>query len=107
MSVRAYLHGDPLHHTHWPTTARLSSPYVKVFQPEAASRVWLIPDLDPTAQWGSGADSTEETIILLCASLAAELLRAKLAVGLFARGGTPAPLRPPPGHPYLWGGPAT
>lgn len=102
MSVRAYLHGDPLHHIHWPTTARLSSPYVKVFQPEAASRVWLIPDLDPTAQWGDGADSTEETIILLSASLAAELLRAKLAVGLFAGGEPPALLLPQHGQPYLW-----
>ena len=88
MSVRGYQHGDSLRHIHWPTTARQNAPFVKVFQPEAASKVWILPDLDPAAQWGEGADSTEETTILLAASLAAEMLHQKLAVGIFA-GGNP------------------
>jgi uncharacterized protein (DUF58 family) len=102
MSVREYIQGDPLHHIHWPTTARQDSPFVKVFQPEAASRVWVFPDLDPTTQLGSGADSTEETTILLSASLIAELLRAKLTVGLFAGGDPSVLLLPQRGELQLW-----
>ena len=102
MSVRAFLPGDPLHHIHWPTTARIGVPYVKVFEPQAASRVWLIPDMDPSAQWGEGDDSTEETSVLLSASLAAHFLQDKLAAGLFAGGDLPVAVQPQRGTLHLW-----
>ena len=102
MSVRGYQHGDSLRHIHWPTTARQNAPFVKVFQPEAASKVWILPDLNPAAQLGEGADSTEETTILLAASLAAEMLHAKLAVGIFAGGSPPTLQLPQRGLAQLW-----
>jgi uncharacterized protein (DUF58 family) len=102
MTVRAYTPGDPLHKIHWPTTARSFTPYVKVFEPEAASRIWLVPDFDAGVQIGQGVDSTEETMVLLAASLAARLLQERLAVGLFAGLEAPVLVLPQRGQPHLW-----
>jgi uncharacterized protein (DUF58 family) len=102
MMVRAYVEGDPLHRIHWRTTARLSAPYVKVFEPEAASRIWLVPDMDENVQQGSGEESTEETIVLLAASLAVRLLQERLSVGLFAGIGDSALVLPQRGQPHFW-----
>lgn len=102
MTVRPYISGDPLHKLHWPTTARRSAPYVKVFEPEAVSRIWLVPDLDAKAQVGTGDDDTEETIVLLAASLAARLLQDRMAVGLFAGLEDPALVLPQRGQAHLW-----
>jgi uncharacterized protein (DUF58 family) len=102
MSVRDYLPGDPLHHIHWRTSARKEVPYVKVFQPQAASRVWVLPDLDPSALFGWGSDSSEETTVLLAASLAAQSLQDKLAVGVFAGGAPPIVALPQTGQVHLW-----
>lgn len=102
MSVRSYQPGDPLRRIHWPTTARRAEPFVKLFEPEAASRVWILPDLDAQAHCGEGSNSTEETTILLAASLAAQLLQEKLSVGLFAAGSTPLVLLPQRTPEHLW-----
>ena len=48
-TARPYQPGDPLRHIHWPITARHDAPYVKVFEPEDASTVWLLADLDAAA----------------------------------------------------------
>ncbi|MBE0699768.1 MAG: DUF58 domain-containing protein, partial [Anaerolineaceae bacterium] len=45
-TVRPYVQGDPLRHIHWRTSARKTDLFVKVFAPEAASSVWLVPDFD-------------------------------------------------------------
>ena len=84
ISPRPYQPGDPLRHLHWPTTARRDEPYIKNFEPEATSTVWLILDLDATVHLGAGIDSTAETIVILAASLAYEMLHRCLAVGLLA-----------------------
>lgn len=92
-TARPYQPGDPLRHIHWPVTARHDAPYVKVFEPEDASTVWLLADLDSAAHPGplAGAgDSSLETMILLLASLASELLRQRVAVGLLAYSGRSA-----------------
>ena len=92
-TARPYQPGDPLRHIHWPVTARHDAPYVKVFEPEDASTVWLLADLDAAAHLslqGGGADSSLETMILLLASLASELLRQRVAVGLLAYSGRSA-----------------
>jgi uncharacterized protein (DUF58 family) len=102
MTVREYQQGDPLHHIHWRTTARKEQPFVKVFEPEAASRIWVVPDMDAAVQLGEGNDSTEETAILLAASLAARLLRDKLSVGVFAGGENPLVVLPQRGQAHLW-----
>ncbi len=102
MAVRPYIAGDPLHKIHWRTTARRGEPYVKVFEPEAASRIWLVPDLDAGVQLGEGEESTEETTVLLAASMAARLLQDRLAVGLYAGQAGTALVLPQRGQAHLW-----
>lgn len=84
MSTRPYSMGDALQRVHWRTTAKRGDLFVKIFEPEAASTMWLIPDLDATvhAQLGEGAESSLEKMIVLTASIAARLLDEHLAVGV-------------------------
>jgi len=84
--TRQYVPGDPWHHIHWPTTARRREPFVKIFQPEATSSVWLIPDFDRAAHLSQGDDATEDLLMLLTASLAHYLLHHHQQVGLLAHG---------------------
>lgn len=146
ISTRPYSPGDPLRRLHWRTTARRDAPYAKLFEPEATSTVWLIPDFDAAAHLspqmderperseaqrsearpersrriegraapstaaqgaflaedGESLDSTEETMVLLAASLAAQLLRARLAVGLLTRTESLHVVLPRHGQPHLW-----
>ncbi|MGQ0602090.1 MAG: DUF58 domain-containing protein [Anaerolineales bacterium] len=102
VSARAYVPGDPLRHLHWRTTARRGAPFVKVFEPEATSTFWLIPDFDSAAQTGNGEDGTEETLVLLTVALAAQLLRQHLSVGLIAYTDSLSVVRPQPGTAHLW-----
>ena len=84
MSTRPYMMGDTLHRVHWRTTAKRDDLFVKIFEPEAASTMWLIPDLDATvhAQLGEGVESSLEKMIILTASIASHLLDEHLAVGV-------------------------
>lgn len=84
MSTRPYVWGDALQRVHWRTTAKRDELYVKLFEPEAASTMWLIPDLDATVHepLGQGADSSLEKMIVLTASIASRLLDEHLAVGV-------------------------
>jgi uncharacterized protein (DUF58 family) len=102
LTARHYVPGDPLHHIHWPTSARRGQLYAKVFEPESSAVVWLVPDLDPAVHLGDGADSTEETMMLLLASVAADLLRRRLAVGLLAWAESVVAVRPQFGQPHQW-----
>jgi uncharacterized protein (DUF58 family) len=102
ITTRGYAPGDPPRHIHWPTSARRDALYTKIFEPEATSTIWLVPDLDPAVQLGQGADSTEETMILLMGSLADHLLRRGLSVGLLAQADSVHVLRPQAGHGQLW-----
>jgi uncharacterized protein (DUF58 family) len=102
-TTRPYLPGDPPRHIHWPSTARRGEFFVKVFEPEASSMVWLIPDFDASVQIGLNTDdSTAETIVVLLASLAAQLLRDQLAVGLLAGSNEKQIVPPQRGQAHLW-----
>lgn len=125
--TRAYQPGDPVRHLHWRTTARREALYTKVFEPEASSTVWIIPDLDAKAhltpyprplpplligegggvtqsagEGGEAGEDTEETTMLLAASLANQLLRKRLSVGLAAFTDKAIVVPPQPGTPHLW-----
>ena len=109
-STRPYAPGDPLRHIHWPSTARHDALFTKVFEPEATSTIWLLPDFDPrvhrilpdAAAQAQTAASTEELMVLLTASLADHLLRRRLSVGLLAHTGAVTVVRPQVGQPHLW-----
>jgi len=102
VTTRPYFPGDPLQHIHWRTYARQGVPFVKTFEPEASSTIWLIPDLDPTVQLGEGQDSTTETSVVLLASLFAQLLQDRLAVGLFAYTDTEHVVMPQRSQAHFW-----
>lgn len=102
ISSRPYQPGDSLRHLHWPTTARRDHPYIKNFEPEATSTVWLILDLDAAVHLGEGIDSTVETMVILAASLAYELLHRRLAVGLLASNEQLTVVSPIRGHANIW-----
>lgn len=101
-SVRPYSPGDPLRHIHWRTTARRLDPYVKQFSPEAASNIWLVPDFDEAVHVGQGNESSQETMVTVVASLAAELLQQNLAVGMFASASQDRVVLPRQGPSHLW-----
>lgn len=101
-TTRPYLIGDPLRRVHWRTTARHNQLFVKVFEPESASTVWLAPDLDARVQHGTGAESSLEKMIILTASLAAQLLADRLAVGLLLDSAAGLSVPPQSGEAHLW-----
>lgn len=106
-TARPYQPGDSLRHIHWPLTARHDAPHVRVFEPEASSTVWLVADADAAAHIGQGGDSSLENMVILLASLSAELLRQRVAVGLLTySGGGHADLggEAGPGGDTGWGG---
>jgi uncharacterized protein (DUF58 family) len=102
VTTRPYSPGDPLHHIHWRTYARQGAPFVKTFEPEASSTIWLIPDLDSAVQLGEGQESTTETCVVLLASLFAQLLQDHLAVGLFAYTDHECVVMPQRSQAHLW-----
>jgi uncharacterized protein (DUF58 family) len=101
-STRPYLPGDPLRRVHWRTSARQGKLHVKQFDPETTSTAWLIPDFDAAVHWGNGPESSLEKMIILTASLASQLLRSHISVGLLANDGSPQIVTPRPGTAQLW-----
>lgn len=101
-TTRPYFTGDPFRKIHWRTTARRGVPFVRVFEPEAASRIWLVPDFSYSAHLGIGNRSTEEDMVILTATLAAELLHQGMQVGLYAETNQPHLLLPQRGEGHLW-----
>jgi len=100
--TRPYIRGDPLRRLHWRTTARRNDLFVKVFEPESTSNIWLVPDFDAAAHVGIGPESSVEALVILTASLASQLLQERLSVGLFTCAGEPQAIMPHSGRPHLW-----
>ena len=100
-TVRPLGPGDPLRHIHWRTTARRDEPYVKVFAPQAASNIWLLPDFNQEVHI-EGDYSSQETMVTVIASLAANLLQQNLSVGLMSSAQVETVVLPRQGQPHLW-----
>jgi uncharacterized protein (DUF58 family) len=101
-TTRPYVLGDSLHRVHWRTTARHAELFVKVFEPEASSTMWLLPDLDARVHVGEGNDSSLEKMIVLVASLAAKLLNDHLSVGVLFDAARAGAVMPQAGSAHLW-----
>lgn len=101
-SVRSYEPGDPFRRIHWRTTARHVSPFVKVFEPEAASRIWLIPDFHSQSHLVSEDNSSIETMVTVTASLSASFLQQNFSVGMVACAQIEAVVLPRQGQIHLW-----
>lgn len=85
--VRGYLPGDSLRWIHWPTTARLDSPYIRLFDNTPSGDRWIVLDMDQRVQAGEGQASTQEHGVVLAASLADRAIQRGRAVGLVTLGG--------------------
>ncbi len=101
--VREYQPGDSLKRIHWPTTARLGKPFVRLFDGTPASNWWIVLDLDAAAQVGQGYDSTDEHGVILAASLIDRALRSRQPVGLAVNGHEPAWTPPREGQQQRFG----
>jgi uncharacterized protein (DUF58 family) len=102
MSTRPYAYGDPAHRIHWRTSARHRELFVKLFEPEASSVIWLILDLDRAVHVGEGSESSLEKMIIAGASLASQLLGERLAVGVIVDAEQTQIVPPRAGRDYLW-----
>jgi len=67
---RAYQHGDEIRTIDWNVTARMGTPYVKVFDEERELTVFLLLDVSASGAWGSQGGSKRELMTELAAVLA-------------------------------------
>lgn len=68
--VREYAPGDDVRSIDWNVTAKLSAPYVKVFEEEREQVLMLLVDISNSAIFGSSAHTKKNIITELCAVLA-------------------------------------
>lgn len=68
--LREYQTHDDVRHIDWNVTARMQTPYVRQFTEDRDINVWLLVDLSPSADFGSGARSKRDLTIELSTILA-------------------------------------
>jgi uncharacterized protein (DUF58 family) len=85
-TVRPYAPGDSMNRIHWRTTARTGEIFVKEFDLEQTTDVWLFLDLDSELEAGIGDDSTTEVAVRAAASIADKAIVENRAVGLTVSG---------------------
>jgi uncharacterized protein (DUF58 family) len=100
--VREYIPGDSLRWLHWPTTARMGKPFVRMFDYSPSSNWWILLDMDAEVQAGTGQLSTEEFGVILAASLVNEGLEKGKKVGLISYGKELIWHQPGEGDGHLW-----
>jgi len=100
--VREFQPGDHRRWIHWPTTARMDSLYVRLFDGAPSGDWWILLDMNSQVHFGDGFDSTEEHQVILAASLADRGLRSGRAVGLIASEENPIWLPPKGGESQRW-----
>jgi uncharacterized protein (DUF58 family) len=83
-SIRDYQPGDSFKRIHWPTTARRNQLYVKEYDLERSSDLWIILDMDRSTLLGEEEESTEEYQVRIAVALANRVLKENRAVGLIA-----------------------
>ncbi len=100
--VREYIPGDSLRWLHWPTTARMNKPFVRVFDYSPSSNWWILLDMDQDVQVGKGQLSTEEFGVIIAASLVHAGLQKGKQVGLITYGNELIWHQPGEGDAHLW-----
>ena len=68
--VREYQWGDDMRNMDWNVTARMSAPYVKVFEEERELTVVLLVDISRSGLFGTSAKTKREQIAEIAATLA-------------------------------------
>jgi uncharacterized protein (DUF58 family) len=85
-TVRPYAPGDSMNRIHWRTTARTGEIFVKEFDLEQTTDIWLFVDLDAEWEAGTGDGSTTEVAVRAAASVADKAIFENRAVGLTVSG---------------------
>lgn len=80
--VREYQPGDDVRRIHWDVTARLGSPYVKLFTEERDQTIMLVVDISASGILGSTEQSKRELAAELACVLALSALQHNDNVGL-------------------------
>jgi len=88
--VRQYISGDSLRNIHWRTTAHTGNLMVKEFDPDSVNYaykdIWIVLDMQSTAHFGKGEETTEEYAITIAASLVKKYIGGGKNVGLMSSG---------------------
>ena len=79
--LREYQHSDDVRHIDWNVTARLQTPYVRVYNEERETSAWFLLDLTSSLDFGSGAVKKRAVAAELVAVLARMLARHGNRVG--------------------------
>lgn len=96
--VRNFQPGDSFRKIHWPTTAhRGGDLYVKEYDLERSSDLWIVLDLQQGTVFGEEEESTEEYAVRVAVALANKVLRENRAVGLVAYGAQQVVIAPDKG----------
>src|SRR5438093_12469758 len=85
--LREYQHHDDVRHIDWNVTARLQTPYVRVYNEEREVTAWFLLDLSPSVDFGSQNIKKRAVSTELVAVLARLLSRHGNRVGAMFYGG--------------------
>ena len=83
-TVRDYQPQDPLHHIHWPLTAKRNELTTRVFDNTPTGNWWIVQDMNEAVQAGDDQNNSLEIGIILSASLVNKGIQTGRAVGFIA-----------------------
>ena len=80
--VRKYVPGDDVRDIDWNVTAKLSEPYVKVFEEERELTMVLMVDISSSQLFGSSDSLKKDLLVEICAVLAFSAMQNNDKVGV-------------------------
>jgi uncharacterized protein (DUF58 family) len=80
--VRAYSYGDDVRHIEWNVSARMQTPYVKLFEEEREQTVIILADVSPSVFSTFAPQDRRELMAELMATLAFAAVKSRDKVGL-------------------------
>src|SRR5262245_7928141 len=93
--LREYQHHDDVRHIDWNVTARLQTPYVRVFTEDREMAAWFVLDLSRSVDFGSGTRAKREISAGFVGVNARLLTRARNRVGEMVYGNDVEAVIPP------------
>ncbi len=93
--LREYQHHDDVRHIDWNVTARLQTPYVRVFTEDREMAAWFVLDLSRSVDFGSGVKAKREISIGFVGVLSRLLTRHGNRVGALVYGNDLEAVIPP------------
>ncbi len=93
--VREYQPGDDIRRIDWNLTARSNTPFIREAQADGAIDVWLVVDVSPSVDWGTGLCLKRDRAIELAAVAGQLLARHGNRLGLLLFADRPLGIVPP------------